>query len=454
MVPKGIAIVFTVTAVLICGQAVAAQLPPTPPSSKSGTPQPKLQVVELTHDLGTLVEGDVVPVSWSLQNNGDADLIIDMTRSSCGCTVVSLPNADKTIPPGGRIELKAEFNTKGRRGEQNKHVKIYSNDPRSPKMQVSFTATVAGVYDVDPPGIINLRSVVRGETAPRAMTVKPAAKRKSLKIDSVKIDETVPLSYKLVPDSKDAGATRIEFEVNDTAALGTIATQVSMFLTVDGIKREHHFPLRAEVVGNLTWLPKVVDASRQVLTPGKRLTPVTVRSTEKVPFQIQSVSAGHSLNASFERISKPPRRTAYSVYLTVSEDAPPGPFGTTLAIHTTSLDQPVLNIPVFGIITPSLLVDPSIVVLRPDGTDAGATRRLRIAGLPTAELIVTGATCAHPGVKLELASKSQRRQRNVTFLTVTLAPGGADPADTVIVLETNVPGQERFEIPCRIVSGG
>ena len=69
----------------------AAQLPPVP---GKGDPRqsavPQLYVEQRVVDIGEVIEGDNPTVSWTLENRGNADLIIERTRASCGCTVVRL----------------------------------------------------------------------------------------------------------------------------------------------------------------------------------------------------------------------------------------------------------------------------------------------------------------------------------------------------------------------------
>jgi len=411
-----------------------------------------LQVNVRKHKLGTLVEGDIVPVTWIIENHGDADLVIDRTRATCGCTVVHLADKDKIIPPGGKLELTAEFNTQNRRGDQKKSVKVYSNDPREPELMLGFTATVAAVYNVDPPGIINLRSVVRGSTAKREMTITPAENYHNVEIESVTFEKGMALDYQVETDPKVSGGKRLLFIVSETAALGTIAGQVEMELSIDGVKRTRTFPLRAEVVGSVTWLPKVLDASRQTLTDGRRLASVTVRSAEKLPFEVINATAGDLLDVTYEKLNGPPSRTIYSIYLTVRDGARPGPFAADLTVETDSLDQPVIHVPVFGIIEDKLASDPNVVILRADGTPAGTRRRIRLSSVPSFALNVSSVSCDRSSVKVFPDPPGKAHPTHVVMLTAELTDSNPKPGKATITVISNVPGFEHFEIPCRIES--
>jgi len=72
-----------------------------------------------------LVEGQKVSYTYSVRNVGEAPLIIQNAQPSCGCTV---PDWTKTpIPPGRTGFVKAEFDTHGKTGIQNKTITVTSN---------------------------------------------------------------------------------------------------------------------------------------------------------------------------------------------------------------------------------------------------------------------------------------------------------------------------------------
>ena len=156
--------------VQIALSTVMAQLPPIPETGADpGKLGPRLHVERRLVELGPVLEGDRHTVTWLVENRGQTPLIIDRTRASCGCTVVKLTKAEKTILPGKTLALQAEFNSAGRRGKQSKSITVYSNDPAEPALKLEFTATVEALYRVEPPGVVNLQAVRRGEQASRTI---------------------------------------------------------------------------------------------------------------------------------------------------------------------------------------------------------------------------------------------------------------------------------------------
>lgn len=460
------------SACVVFGSLALAQVPPVPKNEGASTgPQPKLHVAQRLLNLGKIADGDRPVVSWTLENRGDADLVIEKTQTSCGCTVVQLAEDQKRIPPGGVLELKASFDSKGRRGYQHKKIGVITNDPAEPKIDVEFDVTVEPLYEIDPPGMLNLRAVQRGEEVEKMILVWPAAGRKELEIKSFEFDNSqVPLTHTIEPFTRPegVGGQRIRFRVSDAASLGPLTTTATLKLSVDGIERMWPIPIRADVISELTWTPVVLDASRQVLVAGRQLAPINIRSSEKVTFEITDIAAGPYLEPKYEVLSEPPARTAVSVYLTVTKDAPPGPFAANVKIETNSLDQPLIEVPVFGIITPPLQADPPIIRLRADGTPAGEERRVKLQADPTAKLTVAGVTCDNPEVHVIVDDSMQRLPAHVAFIKAQLkngkgangneglhgkpsGDGSTSPGRRVeramVRVTTNIPGHESFEIP-------
>ncbi|MCH7872359.1 MAG: DUF1573 domain-containing protein, partial [Planctomycetes bacterium] len=167
---------------LLCASPGKAQLPPIPTTGSKPATQPRLYVAERVKDLGTIIEGDVYVVRWKLENHGSADLVIQRIQASCGCVVAELSDDEKVIPPGGSLELRADFNTQGRQGAQVKTVTVSSNDPAEPALKLEFTADLQFLFVVKPPGVANLRSVRRGEPVQRTVDIFPGPGRGAVEI--------------------------------------------------------------------------------------------------------------------------------------------------------------------------------------------------------------------------------------------------------------------------------
>lgn len=97
-------------------------------ATKTANPNAKYATMDFSkklHDFGTINQGDKVKTVFSFTNNGQADLIIVSASGSCGCTVPEYPKTP--IKPGEKGDIKVEFNSSGKSGQQNKTVTIVAN---------------------------------------------------------------------------------------------------------------------------------------------------------------------------------------------------------------------------------------------------------------------------------------------------------------------------------------
>jgi len=96
------------------------------PKQKPDGPLPTMEFSEKVHDFGNITEGDVVTKVFKFKNTGEAPLIISNATSSCGCTVPSYPK-DKPIAPGEEGEIEVKYNSRGKKNQDNKVVRITAN---------------------------------------------------------------------------------------------------------------------------------------------------------------------------------------------------------------------------------------------------------------------------------------------------------------------------------------
>lgn len=109
-------------------KAASPTAQPPAPSVTEEKPEGPLPVAvfETTdHDFGTVNEGQKVMHVYKVKNTGQAPLIIQSAQPSCGCTV---PDWTKEpIPVGGSGFVKAEFDSSGKPGINNKTITVTAN---------------------------------------------------------------------------------------------------------------------------------------------------------------------------------------------------------------------------------------------------------------------------------------------------------------------------------------
>ena len=120
-------------------------LPPgvTPIQSNETKPEGPLPVIEFdntTFDFGTVKEGEKVSHTYQIKNTGEAPLLIETARASCGCTTPEWTK--EPIPVGGTGFVKAGFDSKGKSGMQHKTITITANTwPKTTVLKFSVQVT-------------------------------------------------------------------------------------------------------------------------------------------------------------------------------------------------------------------------------------------------------------------------------------------------------------------------
>ena len=104
-------------------------------------PMPQLELSEEIFDFGDILQGVSVSHNFIVKNVGDDDLIIFTAKGSCGCTVPQWPK--EPIAPGETGTISVKFNSKNKKGLQNKSVTITANTtPATTKLRVTGTIEV------------------------------------------------------------------------------------------------------------------------------------------------------------------------------------------------------------------------------------------------------------------------------------------------------------------------
>lgn len=133
--------------------------PPRQAAPPSG-PQPKIVLSSELWDFGDAVYGDALQQTFTIKNEGDADLILDRVKGSCSCTVPRLTT--KLLKPGESTDVTVNFNTKKRQGQISTLVQVRSNDPLRPILTYRVKGNVKRLIDFQPT-TVQLRGLKRDE---------------------------------------------------------------------------------------------------------------------------------------------------------------------------------------------------------------------------------------------------------------------------------------------------
>jgi Protein of unknown function (DUF1573) len=104
--------------------AAGEQTAPDPIPVATG-PSTTIKYEEESFDFGMVKEDEHVIHVFKFKNTGAEPLVISNARGSCGCTVPTWPK--EPIAPGAMGEIKVDFNSAGKPGNQSKRITVVAN---------------------------------------------------------------------------------------------------------------------------------------------------------------------------------------------------------------------------------------------------------------------------------------------------------------------------------------
>jgi hypothetical protein len=165
---KHVSLIGVLLVTCCAGFAVCAQEAPEPPAASEsvGTPAAEVEPRELwlsrppAHEGGAQLElndprPELLPAAEkavgyiTVRNAGDAPLVIERVRSTCGCTVAQ-PEVNE-LAPGEETRVKVEVNPLQVGGFSiHKQISIHTNDPAQAVIPISIRGEIFASYEIVP----------------------------------------------------------------------------------------------------------------------------------------------------------------------------------------------------------------------------------------------------------------------------------------------------------------
>lgn len=124
----------------VVASAPVVEATPEPEPEQAPAGQPTMTFESTEYKFGEINQGDKVNHVFKFKNTGTAPLIISNARASCGCTVPQWPK--EPVAPGAEGQIDVVFNSRGKRGQQNKAITITTNIEGQPQQRVYLKGNV------------------------------------------------------------------------------------------------------------------------------------------------------------------------------------------------------------------------------------------------------------------------------------------------------------------------
>jgi hypothetical protein len=316
------------------------------PAKAAPRPGPMMEVRQTSQDGGTVEEGTVLKYRFTVANHGQSDLEIREVKPSCGCTV---PHWDKLIQPGKEGAIDAEVHTEHFRGAILKHLTVISNDPQHPELELSLTAKITPLVQIDPGPVAML--TVEDKPVSQVFTLERTGGQ------PMKVTQVSPvgkyLQTELTPLPGD-GRYRLTVTATTDTPMGRSPTPI---LVKTDLPKSGDLVLTVIVDRGIVTTPPLVYWP---LPPGELKAPmqgVVTISRQQHPFHIKSVSVDDpKLQTKLETARD---GQEYRVTVTYAGGWTEDRTQKTLTVTTDDPKQPELKIPVVAIVQrPPSLVSP------------------------------------------------------------------------------------------------
>jgi hypothetical protein len=169
------------------------------PAAQAPQEPPKVAIPEFQFDAGTVIKGEVIKHDFVVENKGKGPLAILSVKPGCGCTV---PDFDKTVPPGAKGRITLSVATQAFKGPISKSTTVTTDDPVTKSFQLVVKAEIKEIIAVLPSENQQFGLVGQGQKLSRDYTLKSTDGKpfQITKIDSN--DLSLKHEMKMAPDGK------------------------------------------------------------------------------------------------------------------------------------------------------------------------------------------------------------------------------------------------------------
>jgi len=307
---------------------------------------PAFDLPKAVHDFGVVWAGETLMESFEFKNIGTETLKILEAKPRCSCSVAA--NYTKVVPPGGTGVIPFRLVTTNKSGQVNEWLRIKTNAPDQPYMQIYMKGIVKTVCSFEPKNKAAFGRITADERLERIIKMKnTTGEPLELKLISQpaqsrfrgEFRELVPgEAFELTvigepphPEGRSSGLFRFQTNIPQKPYIDVVASA--------------YVPSRVEVIPHKVVIdPNAFGAMERI---------IRITNNGDTPFEITKIETSEPrLNLRMLPQEKPGE---WRVGLTVPGKAyVPPPYGELIRIHTTDAEQSLIELDVL----PSLQARP------------------------------------------------------------------------------------------------
>jgi hypothetical protein len=294
-----------------------------------------------TFAFGAVERGTRVEHTFVLPNAGDAQLVVDQVKTTCGCTVAVV--SAREIPPGGAARIAVSLDTAGLGGPTTKVISVHTNDPDRPVVSLALTGDVLADLLVAPDALY-LGRVRRGEPARRELLVTRGRPGSAAVVTAVEPSSGIVRAR--LERRADGPGQRLLVALDPRAPLGRFHDELRL-RTTSARQPVLTVAVFGSVEGDVLVLPPQVSfgVTRATARPERE---VFIRTRGTRPLTVTRVAAPEDIVA--WELSPVREGVEYRLLLRLRDGVRPGKIESAVEIFTDHPDEQRLVVPLYAIV--------------------------------------------------------------------------------------------------------
>jgi hypothetical protein len=292
-------------------------------------------------DFGQVERGTRVDHTFVVGNRGDALLVLDQVKTTCGCTAAVV--SAREVPPEGEARVAVSLDTAQLAGRVSKVVTVHTNDPQRPTVSLALTGEVLADLVVTPSPLY-LGRVRRGEAVRRELVVTPGRPGPPAIVTAVEHAGRA-VDVRLEPRA-DGPGQRLVVELGRNVPLGRFHDELRL-RTTSARQPVLTVAVFGSIEGDVVVLPPQVTfgVTRASARPERE---IFIRNRGRRPLTVTRVAVPDDL-VSWE-LAPVRQGVEYRLLLRLRDGLRAGKFESAVEIFTDHPDEERLVVPVYAIV--------------------------------------------------------------------------------------------------------